>query len=62
MQDEPTFTIRASDPGAAKALRQLAAEVRVTNPTRAAEIDALATGFAEFASRRRQGAGFIPKR
>lgn len=62
MSDEPTFTIRASEPGAVKALQTLAANVRAVNPSRAEEIDKAAAAFAAHASRSRPGAGFIPKR
>jgi len=62
MDEEPTFIIRAGEPGAAKALRAMAASVRVTNPTRAAEIDKAAAVFEQHASRKRPGAGFIPRR
>lgn len=62
MADEPQFTIRASDPGASKALRTIAASVRVTNPARAAEIEQHAQAFEAFAARRRPGAGFVPSR
>lgn len=58
----PHFTIEASQPGAAKALRVMAAAIRVTNPPRAAEIDKIAAEFEAYASRRRDGAGFIASR
>lgn len=60
---EPTFTIRASMPGAAKALRTIAANVRTTNHAQADEIDLAATAFERhLQSRTRPGAGYIPKR
>lgn len=62
MADEPQFTVRASDPGASKALRTIAANVRVTNPSRAQEIEEHAQAFDAYAARRRPGAGFVPKR
>lgn len=63
MTEEPTFTLRAGEPGAAKALRTMAAAVRVTDPARASIIDQAAAAFEQFASRGRAGAGgFIPKR
>lgn len=60
--EEPQYTIRASDPGAAKALRSIAAATRVTNPARATEIEEHAKAFDQFTSRARPGAGFTPSR
>ena len=63
MSEEPTFTIRAGEPGAAKALRQMAASIRVTNPARADEIDKAAAAFDKHnASRARPGVGYTPHR
>lgn len=62
MSDEPQFTVTATMPGASKALRQLAASARVTNPGRADEIEAHAKAFDAHNSQPRPGAGFIPRR